>query len=176
MFAHSLLCSATIPTPLPEMHLGVREDSPHKAEQLFIEARKNAKLNKYIEAFGCYYAAAIAGHVPSMFYVGKCWEKGKGYGAFPIEAMQWYKHAASLGHQEAAYRLMLLAIKLLQGKVNHPVIESTNINLIDLLSEPSKSIVRAEIDAPSKFESICLQKAQEEKNKRHQLRTQNLFA
>lgn len=85
MFAHSLLCSATIPTPLPEMHLGVREDSPHKAEQLFIEARKNAKLNKYIEAFGCYYAAAIAGHVPSMFYVGKCWKKEKDMVPFQLK-------------------------------------------------------------------------------------------
>jgi TPR repeat protein len=55
-----------------------------------------------------YQQAADLGYVPAMYNVGVCYETGTGTGIDYEAAAEWYRKAAQLGSEEAAWQLKVL--------------------------------------------------------------------
>jgi TPR repeat protein len=86
------------------------EISGAKAKQLFDEGyqlayetkTKNKPWNKIFELW---IIAANAGNTRAQFYVGTCYDLGKGVDKDISEAFKWYMKAAKAGKMEAQYNI-----------------------------------------------------------------------
>ena len=58
----------------------------------------------------CYRKAAEQGHVGAQYYLGSCYEYGKGVAVDEGEAMKWYRKAAGQGLNSAIERLNILSV------------------------------------------------------------------
>lgn len=81
-------------------------DSPIDDIELIIEFADDAnKKKQYKDAFGYYKLAAEQGCANAQFYLGRCYNKGKGVEKNYIEAIKWWKKAAEQGVIEAQFNL-----------------------------------------------------------------------
>ena len=81
-------------------------DSPIDDIELIIEFADDAnKKKQYKDAFGYYKLAAEQGCANAQFYLGRCYNKGKGVEKNYIEAIKWWEKAAEQGVIEAQFNL-----------------------------------------------------------------------
>ena len=63
------------------------------------------RRKEYSTAFHLFVAASEKGHVPSLFNIGVCYEKGQGVGRSMKTAAEFYDRAAASGHTEAMWNV-----------------------------------------------------------------------
>ena len=104
------------------MHPPIPE--PKTAEEFFVLARKCVQVKEkdqknYPRARLLYQQARKLGHVPSTFYLGKCYLLGKGTPQNQAKAVSLFEEAAEKGDVESIYTLSLLDMK--QGKMDEGI-------------------------------------------------------
>jgi TPR repeat protein len=70
----------------------------------FCEDKRRRNLKR---AFSMWKAAAEQGHLPARFYLGTCYDFGRGTRRNVKRAMFWYHQAARANHEVAQYNLAL---------------------------------------------------------------------
>lgn len=86
---------------------------PETAEDFFVQARecvqgKEKDKKNYIRARLLYKRAMKLGHIPAIFYLGKCYFLGKGTSQDKDKAIGLFQEAAEKGHMESEYMLFFL--------------------------------------------------------------------
>ena len=76
-----------------------------KGEEEFKKGQASYVAQDYKTALTQFALAANQGHAEAQYYIGLCYEDGKGVEADKSEAAKWYKQAAENGYAEAQFRL-----------------------------------------------------------------------
>ena len=84
------------------------EYSSSEIDDLFWKAFSEFRKKNYIEAKKFFKKAAEQGHVDAQYYLGRCYEEGKGVSKNLSEAKKWYQKAVDQGSTKAQYILDIL--------------------------------------------------------------------
>ena len=128
------------------------------AEDFFVLARKcvqgKGKDKKNYQAAKYFYRQAQKlGHIPSIFYLGKCYLLGKGTAKDQAKAVSLFEEAAEEGHVESIYALVLLDMEL--GKIDQAI---TRLEKIPDENRPFKNLIDTFLASPRTDNTISILK------------------
>ena len=87
---------------LSSANVANRANDPIK---LFNEGLSAYKQEKYDIAFPAFRKAADLDHLDAMYYLGDCYDFGRGVRENDVEAVKWYRKAADKGNTDAMVRM-----------------------------------------------------------------------
>jgi|GEM_PF-5221622 len=132
--------------------------TPKTAEDLFVQARqcvqgKEKDQKNYPRAMLLYKQAMKLGHIPSIFYLGKCYLLGKGTSQDQAKAISLFQDAAEQGHIESMYALVLLDME--QNKIDEAIVRLQKIPKENM---PFKKVIDTFLAKPRTPNTIALLK------------------
>ncbi len=83
-------------------------------KEVYQEGKALYEAKKYNEAFPKFLSAAEKGNKKAQYYLGRCYDKGRGVAQDKKAAFQWYQKSADQEYAKAQYRLGKCYLK---GKV-----------------------------------------------------------
>ena len=75
------------------------------AKDVYKEGKDLYEAQKYKEAFAKFSSAAQQGNKKAQYYLGRCYDKGRGVAEDNAKAFEWYQKSASQDYHKAQYEL-----------------------------------------------------------------------
>ncbi|MBQ3690990.1 MAG: sel1 repeat family protein [Bacteroidales bacterium] len=75
------------------------------AKEIYSEGKALYEAKKYKEAFVKFQTAANAGNKKAQYYLGRCYDKGRGVTEDDSKAFVWYQKSADQDYAKAQYQL-----------------------------------------------------------------------
>ena len=75
------------------------------AKDLYKEGKDLYDAKQYTEAFAKFNSAAQQGNKKAQYYLGRCYDKGRGATEDNVKAFEWYQKSASQDYHKAQYEL-----------------------------------------------------------------------